>query len=61
MSFPLYPGWVARPRWQRAWCWFAYHTFMLLPLARGNGLYARFSLWLLSWAGCYANREDIHA
>ncbi len=39
----FYPWWLERPLWQRAWCWLAFHVFMVLPLSRGRGLYDRFS------------------
>lgn len=63
MTADFYDYWLRMPRWRKAWCWLAYHLWMVLPVSlaeKDDGLYQRFSLWLLSYGGAYAYRDVIH-
>jgi hypothetical protein len=40
------------------WCWLCFKAYMALPVAGSNkSRYGRCNLWLLSYAGCYANSD----
>jgi hypothetical protein len=48
--------------WMWLWCWACYRAYMALPIPRPDTRYDRFLMWLLGYAGAYAesSRADFH-